>query len=163
MDLAKYEELGIISSKKSRNKTTYETQQGDKISITTNKKGEITNLMVGKHKILVGGLDEKEIVSAIQQAQGTGIEESQISISSRDLKQLMNYDEEIVNDLIKRRDSLTQGSGKFVVYAPEKGEFLSEKMGLTKDNLKIKIYDTKAEAFEDATEENNIEYVVVEI
>ena len=163
MDLTKYKELGIASSKKSRNTVTHETQQGDKISITTNKKGEVTSLLVGKHKILTGDLTEKEIVSAIQQAQGSGEEKAQIAISAKDLKQLMNYDEQVVNDLIKRREDLTKGSRKFVIYAPEKGKFLSEKMSLTKDNLKIKIYDTKASAFEDVTDSSNIEYIVVEI
>ena len=161
MDIENIRELGVTSSKKKGNTTTYKTSFGTDIKATKNKKGEITKLVVGRFNIMVGGLDDAEIKQAILQGLGDK-KEGDISMSAKDLKMLMHYDKEEVDTLLKRESDLTKGSGKFVVYAPKEKKFLSEKNSLTNDNLKIKIIGNKEDAFRE-TKDSLVELVVVEV
>jgi hypothetical protein len=153
--------LGVKSTSKKKNTTTYKTETG---TITaTYHKGKVIKLQVNKHQVMVGGLDEHEIIQAIEQSLGMGKDKKEnITMSAKDLKTLMHLDKKQVDDLLQREKDLTKGSGVFVLWNSDKQKFLSEKLGLTKDKLKIKIYENKKDAFDEANKDE-MKFSVVEI
>jgi hypothetical protein len=162
LNIEEEKELGVTSSNKKGNTTTYKTSSGTDIVLTANRNGKWTKLVVGRFNIMFHGLDDKEIVDAILQGYGDTTKETNIKMSAKDLKNLMHYDKKAVETLLQREKDLTKGSGKFVVFAPKEKKFLSEKKGLTKDNLKVGLFDTKEDALKE-TDNDLVELVVVEI